>query len=225
VHNGFCRACGRKLLSLATLDYCPRCGATLGPGLRAGPDGCPACPPVMPRFQRLLRVAPYTDPLRHAIHRLKYHRTPASAGPLADLLAEAISARCPAGSHDLVLPVPMHWLRRLRRGRDHSRALAAGVARRLGLPLGDELIRVRNTPPQVHLPASRRAANVRRAFAITRRRGVEGASVLLIDDVVTTSATANEASRTLLAAGATRVTVAVLAKSEPPTAYSRQLQP
>ena len=118
----------------------------------------------------------------------------------------------------------MHWLRRLGRGFDHARAIAAGLARELRLPLGRELVRVRNTLPQVHLPVSRRSANVRGAFAVRRGADVDGAGVLLVDDVTTTGATVNEAARVLLAAGAREVVVAVLAKAEPPAAYSASLQ-
>lgn len=218
--DGFCERCSRGLLRLASLDYCPRCGATLGAGLPAGEDGCYACPTVMPRFDRLVRVGPYAAPLRQAIQQMKYRAAPHRPEHLARLLAEGIQAHCDARALDVVLAVPMHWLRRLSRGRNHSAALAAGAAARLRLPMGDELVRVRNTPPQVHLPASKRAENVRGAFAVTRTRAIAAASVLLVDDVTTTGATANEATRTLLAAGAARVTLAVLAKAEPPTAHA-----
>jgi ComF family protein len=177
----------------------------------------------MPRFQRLVRVGPYAAPLRQAIHRLKYHRRVHAPGHLAGLLAEAVRARCAGDRLDLVLPVPMHWLRQMGRGWNHSAALAAALGRRLDLPVGGELVRVRNTPPQVHLPASRRAANVRDAFDVTSRRNLIRAHVLLVDDVVTTGATANEAARALLKAGSSSVTVAVLAKADAPAAYAEEM--
>ncbi len=88
-----------------------------------------------------------------------------------------------------------------------------------GKQLGDQLIRVRHTPPQVHLPRTRRIENVRGAFAVRTKRRIEGARVVLVDDVTTTGATANEAARTLLKAGASNVHLAVIAKAEPPRAY------
>jgi len=123
----------------------------------------------------------------------------------------------------LVMPAPMHWRRRFVRGWDHARALGRAVGRELRLPVGDELIRLRNTPQQAQLPRSRRIANVRGAFAVRKPQALNGASILLVDDVTTTGATANEAARTLLQAGAARVTLAVVAKSEPPTAYAKRI--
>ncbi len=223
VREGFCANCSRELLSLAALRYCPRCGVTVGSGIHADEDGCFECPSTMPRFRQLIRVSPYAAPLRQAIIRMKYRRASNIARYVSNLLAEAVGAHCDVASIDLILPVPMHWLRRLGRGWNHSAVLTDGVSDRLGIPLGDELIRVRNTPPQVRLPASKRASNVRGAFAVTSPAAVRGAHILLIDDVLTTGATANEAARTLLAAGASQVTVAVSAKAEPPTAYARQI--
>jgi predicted amidophosphoribosyltransferase len=117
----------------------------------------------------------------------------------------------------------MHWRRRLGRGYDHARVLAREVGGRLDVPVGAELVRVRHTAPQVNLPATRRIENVRGAFAVGDARAVAAADVLLVDDVTTTGATANEAARTLLAAGAARVVLAVVAKAEPPTAYAPHL--
>jgi len=169
-------------------------------------------------------LGPYTGCLRQAIRDLKYRRRLSLRGRLTHLLAQRIGADDDEGGQtgrtDVVVAVPMHWLRRLGRGFDHARAIAAGLARELRLPLGRELVRIRNTPPQVHLPRTRRLENVRGAFAIRSPGAVAGTNVLLVDDVTTTGATADEATRTLLAAGADRVTLAVLAKAEPPTAYA-----
>ncbi len=222
--QGFCEACSHRLLALAALEYCPRCGGSLGAGLAPEQGGCPRCPEVAFRFQRVIRVGPFAEPLRSAVHRMKYGRTGQGYRQLGGLLAESAAAYFAAGGPDLVVPVPMHWLRRLKRGWNHSTELADLVARRLGTVMTEELVRVRNTPPQARLPVSRRAANVRGAFAARHPRELEGATVLLVDDVMTTGATANEAARTLRRAGAERVVVAVLARAEPPAAYSHALQ-
>jgi len=218
--GGLCEACNTRLLALAALDYCPRCGTTLGPGIPAYEGGCSACPATLPRFARVVRLGPYAEPLRQLLRDLKYHRREATLRRLSRMLATAVTARCDNGL-DLVLPVPMHWRRRLARGCDHARALARGVARELALPVGDELSRVRNTPPQVGLSRTRRAQNVRGAFRAAGRT-LAGARVLLVDDVTTTGATASEAAAALRRAGAAHVTLAVVAKSEAWRAYAAQ---
>ncbi|MDY6914288.1 MAG: ComF family protein [Planctomycetota bacterium] len=219
--DGLCRRCNRMLLSLVSLPYCRRCGATVGPNIPVRDDGCAGCPTTLPRFARTVRLGPYHDPLRGVIRDLKYHRRDMMRRRLGRLLGQAVAGQCRDESFDLALAVPMHWRRRLVRGTDHAATLAKAVAGQLKLPAGDELIRIRHTPPQAYLPRSRRIQNVRGAFAVRRADSIAGANVLLIDDVTTTGATANEAAGTLLKAGAARVCLAVVAKSEPPTAYGQ----
>ena len=221
---GLCMECNVRLLSLVALPYCPRCGSTLGPNIPVRDDGCAGCGPTLPRFARVIRLGPYADPLRSVIRELKYHRCEALRRRLGLLLGQAVAACCDLDRFDLALPVPMHWIRRLARGYDHAGVLARAVARELRLPVGEALVRVRNTPPQVHLARSRRIENVRGAFAVRGKNAVTGARILLVDDVTTTGATANEAARALLDAGALRVTLAVTAKAEPPTAYATHWQ-
>lgn len=217
--GGLCERCNVELLSLVALPACPRCGTTLGPNIPVREDGCDGCPSTLPRFEQVIRLGPYTGPLRSIVRELKYRRR-AMRRRLGEMLGRAVLSRCEE-ELDVVMPVPMHWRRRLARGQNHASTLAGAVAGPLALPTGGELIRVRNTPPQTHLPRSRRAENVRGAFAVAPASAVEGAGVLLVDDVTTTGATANEAARTLLRAGATRVVLAVVCKAEPPTAYSQ----
>ncbi len=218
--EGLCADCNVKLLSLVSLPYCQRCGATIGPGIPVYQDGCSACPNPLPRFARVARLGPYADPLRAVVRELKYRRREwLHSHRLGQMLGRAVEASS-LENLDLVMPVPMHWRRRLARSCDHARVLAGAVARELNLPLGDELIRIRHTPPQVHLSRTRRIENVRGAFGVRRAAGLSGANVLLVDDVTTTGATADEAARTLLKAGISKVVLAVIAKAEPPTAYA-----
>ena len=218
--EGLCDDCNVRLLSLVALRYCPRCGSTVGPNIPLYDDGCPHCPAPVGRWDRVVRLGPYADPLRTAVREMKYHRREIVPRRLAGMLARAAATHCAPAEFDVAVPVPAHWRRRWARGQDHTAVLAGGVARELGLVVGRELIRVRNTPPQVFLPRSRRIENVRGAFQAASPRAVAGAHVLLVDDVTTTGATANEAARTLLRAGASRVTLAVVAKAEPLAAYS-----
>lgn len=223
---GLCDECGVRLLQLVALPYCRRCGATLRPNVPAYPDGCVECPNPLPRFSRVFRLGPYAPPLRNIVHDLKYRARMGVVARTMNLLAERIAEDAGDAPFDVIVPTPMHWSRRLGRGVDHARLLAetlAGGLARSGpaVPVGTELVRVRNTPPQVHMTRTQRIANVRGAFAVAHQPSIAGARVLLVDDVTTTCATAGEAARTLLRAGALDVALAVISKAEPPHAYTQ----
>jgi len=123
---------------------------------------------------------------------------------------------------DLLTSVPLHWRRRLRRGFDQAGLLAQRLSRFLQIPLSDRnLRRIRATASQTGLSESKRRENVRGAFRVRRPDEVEGKRVLLVDDVMTTGATASECARTLLSAGAKDVSVLVVARAQPGTDGSR----
>ena len=225
VHSGgLCDECNLKLLSLVALPYCLRCGSTLGLNLPAYPDGCPQCPNPLPRFDRVFRLGPYADPLRPAIRNLKYRGRFDFFSRLGDMLGQVVRAGAEETlfeSFDVILPAAMHWSRKILRGGDHATLLADVLGKAIDVPVGSELVRIRNTPPQVHLSRTKRIENVRGAFAVASKSAVKGARILLVDDVTTTCATAGECARTLLNAGASKVSLAVIAKSEKPAAYTQ----
>ena len=137
-----------------------------------------------PRFLSRARSAgPYEGTLRAAIHALKYGGRRSLACRLAELM-RASGVEILAGA-DAVVPVPLHRARQLARGFNQS----ADLARHLHLPVVPALARTRNTAPQADLPAGRRHANVRAAFAATRVEAWQGATLVLVDDVTTTGAT------------------------------------
>lgn len=134
---------------------------------------------------------------------------------LGELLAESAGDRVARLTPDVVVPVPMHWTRKTWRGVNSAEAIAGRLAVRLRLPLRSNLLkRCRRTAPQASVPHSRRRANVRGAFRARAHKDLPGARVLLVDDIMTSGATVNEAARTLSAAGARFVAVAVLARAE-----------
>ncbi len=214
--DGLCEDCKVLLTQHVAVAFCPRCGASIGPNLRVY-ETCSACPNPLPRFEQVFRLGSYAPPIRTAICQLKYQGRLGPAEKLTDLLAGRIEAGIETPL-DVVCPVPMHFWRRWTRGRDHADALAKRLGKRLSLPVGSLLRRIRNTPQQIHLSRTARRSNVRDAFASTRP--LDGASVLLVDDVTTTGATADECARMLKKAGASHVQLAVLAKAEPTAAYA-----
>jgi ComF family protein len=129
-------------------------------------------------------------------------------------LADGLSARMRVAAGDLldradlVVPVPLHHIRQRSRGFNQ----AADLARRLDRPFRAALTRVRATPSQTDLPAARRHANVRDAFALRRGCDVRGLHVVVVDDVSTTGATLEACARVLMDAGTARVSALTAAR-------------
>jgi ComF family protein len=165
----------------------------------------------LPRDDEARRISP----LGEAIRRLKSARNEGLAELLGECLAQRQRDRLRALGADVIVPVPLHWWRRLQRGYNQSAAIAHGLGVGLHLPCRYLwLWRVRNTPSQRTLTASQRWDNVRGAFRARPGLRLTGRHVLLVDDVMTTTATASEAARALLRTGAAQVSVAVLARTE-----------
>ncbi len=190
---------------------CPRCALPY-----PAPDGsvhlCEACLRSAPPFVSVAAAGVYGDALRRAIHRFKYEGAIDLDRPLSSLLADSVAVALPDFRADLIVPVPLHPARLRERTYNQALLLARRMGRRTGIPVSPRLLeRTRPTPAQQGLSATQRRRNLRGSFAM--RSGLDGESVLLVDDVMTTGATARECSRVLMAGGAGRVAVAVLGRA------------
>jgi ComF family protein len=145
------------------------------------------------------------------VRGLKFGRLDYLGRHLAASLAEALGDRLTGC--DRVVPVPLHWRRRLARGYNQAERIARPLAAHLGLPYIPALARRRATPPQSLLGRDQRLANLRRAFRIPRPERVRGFHILLVDDVATTGATLDAAAAALKTAGAVRVTALVAGRT------------
>jgi ComF family protein len=228
VYPGHCMLCGRSLpptqehfCGVCRVDAltdphesCPRCAGTVGPF--ATPTGrCRTCRDESFAFERVVRLGPYDGLLREVVLRLKQQTAEGLAELLGAIWAEQAAARFAALHADVLVPVPLHWMRRWRRGYNQSAALSQGLSLRLRLPCQSSwLRRIRNTPRQTSQTLAGRKMNVRGAFRARGGAALKGRSVLLIDDVMTTGATASEAARALRDGGAGRVVVAVVARAQ-----------
>jgi ComF family protein len=213
-HGGLCAACWREIAFIER-PFCERLGTPFAidldqPGL-ISPEAA-ANPPV---FRRARAVARYdSDKARSLAHRLKYHDRLELAAPMgrwmaragADILADA----------DLLVPIPLHRLRLAARRFNQSAELARVVSRECGAPVETHaLLRVKATAPQVGLSRAQRSVNLSGAFRIDPERAalIEGRNIVLVDDVLTTGATANAAARALLKSGAGQVDLLVFARA------------
>ena len=206
-----CPACRAALVELR--PGCPRCGALLPPN--DDPKKCPRCRDRRFHFDRVARLGTYQGTLRSAVLRMKRPNQRALATALGDLLAESAGSTLAALEPDVVVPVPMHWTRKMWRGVNSPDAIAQRLAGSLGAPVRPNLlVRCRRTAPQASLSPSRRRANVRGAFRASKHSDLSGARILLVDDIMTSGATVDEAAKVLSKAGARFVAVAVLARAE-----------
>ena len=157
-------------------------------------------------------LAGYTDDVRTAVLATKRPGGEWHAAGLATLLVRRHRGSFAEWAIDLVVPVPMHWLRRASRGTSAAHEIARGVAAGLGLPCRRSVRRTRRTRMQNELPFEERHANLQGAFRAAGR--LEGSRVLLVDDVTTTGSTLAGCREVLVEAGATAVYAAVVARAD-----------
>ena len=187
----------------------PLCARCAGPTRRGGL--CAACRRSPGYLRGLRSVAVHRTPLRQAIHALKYEGMRVLAEPLGDILHQHWARQGLAV--DAVLPVPLHPSRVRYRGYNQSALLAAAFTRRAGLNYHDDwVIRARKTRSQVGLSPQERWDNVWQAFHVSAP-DVQGARLLLVDDVLTTGATLEACAHALREAGAAEVWALTLTRA------------
>ncbi len=186
------------------------CGVPLT-GLLA--SQCGRCRRGSSLIQRGLSLGPYEGALRTLIHQLKYRAKRRVAGRLAELLVAEATAAGVLAPRVVLVPVPLHPRRLAERGFNQSELLAAAVARIAKLGVQPRaLVRRKDTPPQTGLSAAARRRNVAGAFAVRQRARIQARTVVLVDDVLTTGATARACAGALRQAGASAVHLLTVAR-------------
>lgn len=204
-----CSALAVKIYS----DACRRCGGEALPGSRSRPARCRRCTGRPFEFRRAVAALRYSGPVRELVLQVKFHRRRDGVQWLASQMESAIRWSGVDRRVSVISFVPLHPWRRVTRGFDQAELLARALSKRLGLPLARSAIwRPRRTRVQSASDPARRQTNVRGAFRPgIRRASIRGRAVLLIDDVMSSGSTVDEAAGTLLRAGARVVYVAVAA--------------
>lgn len=216
-----CLVCG----ALHTMPLCPRCVSEIAKivppvcricGVPAEDVGrCRWCQDTQHSFRAARAVAAYSGVMEEAIKRFKFAGRRSLAPILGEMMAELArtSKVLSNRTFDLIVPVPMHPGNVLQREFNQSELLARELAARIGVDCKSGLLKkVRKTKPQIGLPAQLRRENLKGAFAAASPDALAGKSVLLVDDMMTTGATADECAGTLLAAGAKSVYVITAAR-------------
>jgi ComF family protein len=201
-----CDACAGSIVLPAP---CPRCALPSPGGATCG--RCLAHPPA---WDAAVAAGAYAFPLDRLVQRLKYGGDLPLAAALGEQLAAAAAARGAISRVDVLVPMPLSAQRQRERGCNQAREIARVTSRAAGLPMRGGLARSRHAAPQAALPWRERVRNVRGAFAATR--AFDGERVALVDDVMTSGATAAAAASALRRGGASRVEVWVVARTLPP---------
>jgi ComF family protein len=176
---------------------------------------CALCRLGLNGFDQVYSFGAYEGSLRQLIHLFKFEGIQTLRRPLGRFLALALPRET---SFDAIVPMPLHWRRRWKRGFNQSDLLAREIARRWQVPIRRLARRKKATAPQAGLTSAQRRLNVRGAFEVKRGHRLDGMRLLLVDDVLTTGATASACARALKRAGAARVSFLALARRDRRTA-------
>ena len=221
-----CAGCGRPVESaplhicwecrasfkFITDAFCERCGDPVD-GMIEQSFQCSACTNHRPHFEMARSAVRYRGPVKSALQQFKYNCAPGLRRDFLPLLEACVRTHYANNGLDAVTFVPLHARRERERTYNQARLLAGDLAGRLGLPPAAECLRrVRPTPTQTDLTAAQRRRNVKGAFEARNHRWVEGRTLLLVDDVMTTGATVEACSLALKEAGAARVYVVTVAR-------------
>ena len=187
----------RRMAQFVSWPFCRKCGSTLGPFAQT--TTCPRCAARSITVGCLVRAGPLSGPLSSLIHQFKFHRHWAIAPILAHWMHHAMQqwADRPV---DMLIPIPLHAMRRWNRGFNQAEELAHAVGDKLHAPMAHVLRRVRATRPQTQTQSvTARAENLRGAFSASTRFSLAGMNIWLVDDVCTTGATLHAGASALRA--------------------------
>ncbi len=206
-----CGTCLNQLV-VGEQPVCRRCACPV-PRFWPESERCPRCRNRAYHFLQTVSVGFYRDAMQQTVLWMKQPVHEPLTHTMGLVLADRLTSRLAGGVWDRIVPVPMHWWRRLRRGVHPARVLAEALSQRLAIPVATSLLQCRRpVRKQGTLSPVERQRNVRDAFRTSAAYDIKQQSILLVDDVMTTGATASEAARMLRRAGARAVTVAVVAR-------------
>ncbi len=212
--HDLCDSCYQTLPWIDCACHC--CGLPLPPG--SSTSLCGQCLKHPPAFNLTIAPLRYTAPLSRLITDFKYRGKLPSGQLLGELLANEVSDYYLFEPDllipEMIIPVPLHWQRFWRRGFNQAQELARQISKRLDIPCNHRALkRQLHTPMQQSLDRQQRQRNLRKAFVVTAPTIIKQRRIALLDDVVTTTATAREISNLLLANGAQEVHIWALART------------
>lgn len=207
----FCPSCEEQI-HLLTGSICRICGTTF-PDSPAESHLCADCLETKPYFSCARAIFSYDDAILNSIHQFKYKSNLSVGAILSDFMAGFSFPDIDFADYSLIIPVPLHIKRLRERGFNQSLILARAIGAKNQIPADFSLLkRHKFTLTQTGSNKKERKQNIKGAFEVTDKKIIAGKNILLIDDVYTTGATVNECAKTLIKAGAQRVSVLTLAR-------------
>ena len=212
--RALCWDCLRARLITNERPLCAVCGRP-AVGEVTGRFTCGDCERERPAFDRARAATSYAGEMRGLVQKFKYNAGLWLAGDFADLLQACFLAHYADRQFDMVVPVPISFLKKFKRHYNQSEFLARGLAEHAGLPFFPHVLGRRFvSASQTRLSRGQRMDNARHAFAVRQPGKVADRDILLVDDVFTTGATANACARELRRVGAASVCVITVARGE-----------
>lgn len=210
--DGFvCELCQRGVTPIRP-PFCSRCGLPYEGAINVVFE-CANCHDRELHFRSARAAAEFSGPVKEAIHAYKYNHAIWFEEFLGRLLVEESRLALNRKDWDFLVPIPLHWMRRLERSFNQAERLAGFLSRATGIPVNTQLLRRnRRTDTQARLSRAERAENVKRAFSYRGKEPMEGARLVLIDDVLTTGSTADSCAKLLIHNGASVVDVWTVAR-------------
>lgn len=210
--EGFVGAECRRHVRFIRPPFCGRCGLPYDGDLTA-PFECSNCRDLKLYFSSARSAVVAKSVVMEAIHHFKYSRALWFENFLAGLLISEAAPVLRGQNNSIIVPVPLHPLKKREREFNQAAVLAARLSRATAVPVNEKMLaRVKPTETQTHLKREERAANMRGAFAVRGGVKLNGERIILVDDVFTTGATTNDCARALRGAGAGDVCVWTVAR-------------
>ncbi len=207
----FCLACKEKIKFIRG-SLCPVCGTTFLDS-PAESHLCGNCIENKTYFSCARAVFSYETIILDVIHKFKYGNNISVGAMLASFMADFSFPDVDFSDHSLMIPVPLHIKRLRERGFNQSLILARALAKKWQIPINFSLLkRHKSTLTQTGLHKTERKQNIKGAFEVNDKKIIAGKNIILVDDVYTTGATINECAKTMIKAGAQKVTVLTLAR-------------
>ncbi|HEV8543121.1 MAG TPA: ComF family protein [Verrucomicrobiae bacterium] len=199
-------------VQFVTEPFCRCCGLPFDGDIGMAFE-CGNCREQQLHFRSARAAVKLTGLVQDVIHRYKYNQANWFEPFLADLLIRQARPKLKTEDWDFIAPIPLHWLKLRERSFNQSHRMAKMLSKAIGIPVNTRLLRRKEpTPTQTRLTRAQRAENVKRAFAFRGRKPLEGDRIVLVDDVLTTGATANACAKLLMQNGASVVDVWTVAR-------------